>query len=148
MSESPDGDVPMGELDVPTLRTIGRRAETHPLVESWQFDPSSAAPRMVQLRIDAESYPIAVDAARLDVRWFTTDDYSFHYVESRGDDQYHCRWDRHPESDAPRTHFHPPPDAGAAEESPLNAHFLNVLFTVLDWTSERVERLHEATDSK
>ena len=148
MSESPDGDVPMGELDVPTLRTIGRRAETHPLIESWQFDPSSAAPRMVQLRIDAESYPIAVDSARLDVRWFTTDDYSFHYVESPGDDQYHCRWDRHPKSDAPRTHFHPPPDAGAAEESPLDAHFLDVLFTVLDWTSERVERLHEATDSK
>jgi hypothetical protein len=138
----------MGELDVPTLRTIGRRADTHPLVESWQFDPSSAAPRMVQLRIDAEAYPAAVDAVRLDVRWFTTDDYSFHYVERRSDDRYQCRWDRHPKSDAPRTHFHPPPDAGTAEESPLDAHFLDVLFTVLDWTSERVERLHEASASE
>ncbi|WP_435176534.1 hypothetical protein [Halorussus sp. AFM4] len=66
-----------------------------------------------------------------------------YYVEDRGGEQYRCRWDRHPKTDAPRTHFHPPPDAGAAEDSPLGTHHLDVLFAILDWVSERVEHLHE-----
>lgn len=145
MPDSPrDGDIaPSGELDVPTLRILGRRATDHPLVASWRFTPSSASPRTLELRIDASAYPTAVDAARLDVHWFTTDDYYVHYIETRGDGEYQCRWDRHPKTDAPRTHFHPPPDAGPAEDSPLDSHHLDVLFTVLDWIGERVERLHE-----
>lgn len=144
MTDSLPGDesLPSGKLDVSTLRTIGRRATDNPLVESWRFEPSSTSPRMLEIRIDASGYPPDVEAARLDVRWFTTDDYSCHYVETRGDDEYQCRWDRHPKTDAPRTHFHPPPDAGPAEESPLDSHHLEVLFTVLDWVGERVELLH------
>lgn len=141
---SPDDDPPStGPLDVPTLQTIGRQAASHPLVESWRLAPSSASPRVLEIRIDVSTYPRDVDSARLDVHWFTTDDYYFHYAEARGSDRYQCRWDRHPKTDAQRTHFHPPPDAGPAEASSLDGHHLDVLFTVLDWISERVERLHE-----
>lgn len=145
MSEPPqDSDsISTGQLDVPTLRTIGRRAASHPLVESWRFSPSSSSPRELEIRIDASAYPADVDSVRLDVHWFTTDDYYFHYAETRGDEQYQCRWDRHPKTDAPRTHFHPPPNAGTATDSPLGRYHLEVLFTVLDWISERVECLHE-----
>lgn len=53
---------------------------------------------------------------RLDVRWTTADEYSFHYTERRGID---CRWDRHPHGGnfGPReAHFHPPPTASSDPE--------------------------------
>ena len=143
MSEPPEGgDSPQGRLDSTTLRTMGSRAESHPLVESWQFQPNSLSPRQLELQLDSSAYPSDVAEARLEIHWFVTDDYYLHYIETRGDEYYQCRWDRHPKTDAPRTHFHPPPDAGAAEESPLNPHHLDILFTVLDWVRERVHHLH------
>lgn len=136
--------IPGGRLDVPTLQTLAQRATTHPLVDDWAFDPSRVSPRILQLYLTASAYPTDVTAARIDVRWFVTGDYSFHYLEERNseNDPYQCRWDRHPKTTAPRTHVHPPPDAGDAEPSSLDPHHLNVLFTVLDWVSERVEQLH------
>lgn len=143
MPESPEDDgPPQGRLDPTTLRTMGSHARSHPLVDSWQFQPNSLSPRRLELQLDSNAYPADVEEARLEIHWFVTDDYYLHYMETRGDEHYQCRWDRHPKTDAPRTHFHPPPDAGAAEESSLDPHHLDVLFTVLDWVSERVRRLH------
>lgn len=139
-----DSDTPQGRLDRTTLRTLGQRAVTHPLVRSWRFQPDSLSPRQVELRLDDGAYPPRVDAARIELHWFVGGDYYVHYIETGGDDSFQCRWDRHPKTDAPRSHFHPPPDAGSAEPSPLGSHHLDVLFTVLDWVSERVEHLHGA----
>ena len=141
-----EGAAATGRLDVPTLRTLARRAGSHPLVAEWAFQPSAAAPRRLRLRLAASAYPSAVTAARIDVRWFLTGDYSLHYIETRAADGYQCRWDRHPKPTVPRAHFHPPPDAGAAEPSSLEPHHLAVLFTVLDWVSDRVERLHGGSE--
>lgn len=140
--------IPDGRLDVPTLQTLAQRASTHPLVEDWAFDPTSLSPRLLKLHLDLSAFPSGVRGVRLDIRWFTTGDYSFHYVEERheGDDRFQCRWDRHPKTTAPRAHFHPPPNAGRAESSSLNPHHLEVLFTVLDWVSDRVAQLHSRED--
>lgn len=145
-SDADDDDpLPQGRLDPTTLRTMGRRAGSSPLVDSWRFEPDSVSPRHLELQLDASHYPAAVDEARLEVHWFTTDDYYLHYLETRGDDHYQCRWDRHPKTDAPRTHFHPPPEAGPAEASSLGSHHLEVLFAVLDWISERIEGLYDGS---
>lgn len=145
--EDPAGreSIPSGRLDVPTLGIIGQRAASHPLVESWAFDPSSISPRLIRVHLDANAFPEQIDAARLDVRWFTNGDHSVHYREDHESaaDGYQCRRDRHPKTDAPRTHFHPPPDASSVEPSTLEPHHLTVIFTVLDWVTERVEELHE-----
>lgn len=145
--DAQSGDThPGGRLDVPTLQILAQRAATHPLVDDWAFDPSSMSPRLLQLYLTESAYPADVVTARIDIRWFVTGDYSFHYLEERDGeretDRYQCRWDRHPKTTAPRTHIHPPPDAGNAEPSSLAPHHLDVLFTVLDWVSERVEQLH------
>lgn len=140
----PDDSLPQGRLDMTTLRTLGRRAATHPLVAAWSFEPTSTSPRYLEVELDADAYPVSVDAVRLEIHWFDTDDYYVHYIETRDTEYYQCRWDRHPKTDAPRCHFHPPPDAGTAVESPLETHALEVLFTILDWVSERVETLHAA----
>lgn len=101
-----------------------------------------ASPRLLHISLDASAYRAAVTAARIVIRWFVDDDYSVHYLEKHQHNAYQCRWDRHPKSTAPRSHFHPPPDAGDAEPLALDSHHLAVLFAVLDWVSDRVERLY------
>lgn len=145
MPGSSDEPIPSGRLDVPTLRTLARRADSHPLVDGWSFEPSSVSPRNLELSLVASAYPKPVPAARIDLRWFTTNDYSLHYLETRTDRSapYQCRWDRHPKTTAPRTHFHPPPGAGGTEPSSLGSHHLDVLFSVLDWVRDRVDTLDD-----
>jgi hypothetical protein len=145
MSGEDDHDDVAGgaRLDRTTMQTLGRRAETHPLVDSWRFEPDRLSPRSLAISLDSTAYPDVVDTVRIDVHWFVTGDYYFHYVENRGASHFQCRWDRHPKTDAPRNHVHPPPDASGVEPSPLGDHHLGVLFTVLDWVTERVEGLHD-----
>lgn len=137
---------PSGPLDVDTLEVIARRAIAHPVVTEWTYRPDSISPRVLELRLDGERYPDSVDAARLDVRWFDGGDYTVHYLETNDDgiNCYQCRWDRHPKPNAPRAHFHPPPDAGPAEPSPLDGdHHLDIVFGVLEWLAGRIRDRHE-----
>lgn len=134
-----------GPLDVPTLEVIAQRAGTHPLVDGWAFQPDAMSPRRLELSLDEDQYSSSVDEARLDIRWFEGGDYTVHYLETRDDDVWQCRWDRHPKPGEPTAHFHPPPDAASdVEPSTLQAtHHLGVLFGVLDWITERIEQLHD-----
>ena len=135
-----------GPLDVPTLEVIAQRTVTHPLVDGWAFQPDAMSPRRLELSLDEDQYPSPIAEARLDVRWFEGGDYTVHYLETRDDDDvWQCRWDRHSKPEAPKAHFHPPPDAAAdVEPSNLQAtHHLGVLFGVLDWITERIEQLHD-----
>ncbi|AEH35981.1 hypothetical protein [Halopiger xanaduensis] len=144
MSDRSEG--PSGPLDVPTLEVLARRGSSHPLVAAWAFRPDSISPRVLELELDRTQYPGTVASVRVDVRWFTGGDYTVHYLESRETGAWQCRWDRHPKPDAPREHFHPPPDAApTVEPSPLDGtHHLEVLFGALEWIGERVAELHDA----
>lgn len=127
-------------LDVTALETMGRRARVHWLVDEWRFRPDAISPRMLELALDARQYPESVGHARLDARWFEDGAYSFHYVEDRDDGAWECRFDNHAKPDVPAAHYHPPPDAGDAEPSPLESdHHLGVCFEVLSFVDERVE---------
>ncbi|MFC4248005.1 hypothetical protein ACFOZ7_13815 [Natribaculum luteum] len=139
-------EAPSGPLDVPTLEVLARRATTHPLVSDWDFRPDTISPRVLELRVDREQYPVDVSGVRVDVRWFVGGDYTVHYLEYREDETWQCQWGRHPKPDAPREHFHPPPDAASpAEPSPLESnHHLGVLFDVLEWVEKRVQQLHRS----
>ena len=134
-----------GPLDVPTLEVIAQRAVTHPLVDGWMFQPDAISPRRLELSVDEGQYPSPITEVRLDIRWFEGGDYTVHYLETRDDDVWQCRWDRHSKPGAPKAHFHPPPDA-ASDVKPSNlqaTHHLGVLFGVLDWITERIEQLHD-----
>lgn len=141
-----DVDSSGGPLDVATLEVIARRARSHYLVDDWAFQPDALSPRRLELRLALAQYPASVDAARLDVRWFEGSDYTFHYVESSGTDDWQCRWDRHPKPDAQKAHFHPPSDAGSTPEPSEveTTHHLDALFALLDRIEARVESLHES----
>lgn len=137
-------DASGGPIDVATLDVLAMRADTHPLVDGWAFQPDAMSPRRLELSLDAGQYPEPVDAARLDVRWFEGGDHSVHYLEFRSGENWQCRWDRHPKPETPRAHFHPPPAAASdAERSDLEAtHHIDVLFAILDWITNRIEQLH------
>ena len=143
MTDEDDGVLGSGRLDRTTMETLARRSETHPLVTSWAFRPDQLSLRVLEITLDSSAYLPSIDAVRLDIHWFVTGDYYVHYLETHDETRYQCRWDRHPKTAAPRTHFHPPPDAGNAEPSPVGTHHLDVLFEVLDWIAERVAALHD-----
>lgn len=139
------GDAPeAGPVDVPTLELLGRRAAGHPLVERWRLRPDAVSPRSLALVLDEGQYLERVGAARMDARWYEGGAYALHYVETGDDWRWQCRWDRHPEPDAPVAHVHPPPAAGDdVEPSPIDpTHPLGVCFAVLDAVTDRLEGLH------
>ena len=110
----PSGDsIPdsTGPPDRRTLRLLERHLGSESLVAKTAFDPDIHEPRVLRVLLDVDQHPASIVAARLDVRWFTTDDFSYHYVEERDDSQWECRWDRHPNVHNSRLHFHQPPTA-------------------------------------
>lgn len=98
------GDI--GAPDVTELRTIRdvfRRGE--PLLADEAFD-SVLSPR--ELRLSFDDGIGNADRARIDVVWYTSGAYSFHYTDSA---DVNWRFDRHPNPHSPEMHFHAPPDA-------------------------------------
>ncbi|OYR43161.1 hypothetical protein DJ82_00655 [Halorubrum sp. Ib24] len=132
-----------GPPDRQTLRLLERQLTTDPLVATTQFDPNTYEPRLLTATLDTERYPHTVTDARIDIRWFTTSDFSFHYVETRGDNtHWECRWDRHPNTHNTRLHFHQPPTGTEVSNLDLTSlHPLNVYSTVFEVIEQRIESL-------
>ena len=134
-----------GPPDRQTLQLLARHLRTETLIVETKFDPDSYEPRLLHALVDVGQYPETVVAARLDIRWFTTGDFSFHYVETyEGDSRWECRWDCHPNPHNARLHFHEPPTAVEATDLSLSSrHPLDVYSTVLDAIEGRIQTLWE-----
>jgi hypothetical protein len=95
--------------------------------------------------LDAGGYPDTITTARLDIRWFTTGDFSVHYVEEHEDvERWECRWDRDrdPDTHDTRLHLHKPPTATEITDLELpSLHPLDVYFTVFTTVEQRIETL-------
>jgi hypothetical protein len=149
-AESPDEppDDPTGPPDRQTLRLLERQCTTTPLVADTEFQPRATEPRRLVATLDTDAFPKAVATARLDIRWFTTGDFSLHYVETTTDgDQWECRWDRHPNSHNARCHFHEPPDGTTVVDLSLKStHPLDVYSTAVAAIQQRLaERWDDET---
>lgn len=104
-----------GPIDRPVLIAIRDVFEEQEPLASAELD-DFLDPRAVEVTLDVGVR--GADAARIDVRWTTRDDYTFHYTDSDGID---CRWGRHPHGGDYANvdgleHFHPPPDASSAPD--------------------------------
>ncbi|MFC7043313.1 hypothetical protein [Halonotius sp. GCM10025705] len=137
-AEPPGGST--GPPDRQTLRLLERQCATTPLVTNTEFQPSATEPRRLMATLDTDAFPETVATARLDIRWFTTGDFSLHYIETTTDGkQWECRWDRHPNSHNTRLHFHQPPDAEAVRDLSLDSqHPLDVYATVFSAIQQRL----------
>lgn len=105
---------PVGPVDLPVLQQIRIFfIKEEPLIESTRFDdPSNLTELVVNFTLAGRL------TSRLEVTWWQTGAYRFHYTES---DCIDYRYDNHPKSSVPDAHFHPPPDAGPAEPSFLQS---------------------------
>lgn len=130
-TESGGGET--GPPDRHVLRLLERRLADEPLIERTEFRPDAETPYEIVIHLDADQYPESTRSVRLDVQWFTTGDFSLHYVETHADsDRWECRWDRHPNPHANRVHFHVPPAAADVENLELpSIHPLDVSSTVV-----------------
>ncbi|WP_435102429.1 hypothetical protein [Halarchaeum sp. P4] len=132
-----------GPPDRHVLRLLERHLADATLVTETVFDPTTHEPRLLHAHLDADRYPEYVTAARLDVRWFTTGDFSMHYRETHATcTPWACRWDRHPNAHNTRLHFHEPPDAERTSDLTLaSTHPLDVYATVLTAVEQRLDTL-------
>ena len=140
MSGGPADEGPStGPPDRQTLRLLEHRLVDDPLVEHTALEPNSDEPRVLEATLDTRRYPPSVESARLDVRWFTSGDFTFHYVESGANRRWECRWDRHPNAHNARLHFHEPPAADAVTNLELRSlHPIDVVSTVLAAIETRI----------
>lgn len=139
-----------GPPDRRTFRLLERHLAGDPLVAETEFDPNSDEPGELHAHIATDGFPPSVERVRLDVRWFTTDDFTMHYLETttRGD-RWECRWNRHPNPHNARLHFHQPPNGTDATDLELpSLHPIDVLSTVLAAIEERIDQRWEAESSR
>lgn len=146
-TDAPPGST--GPPDRQTLRLIERTLASESLVDRTAFNPDATDPQFLRISLDAESYGPAIQAARLDVRWFTSGDFAFHYVEGPDSaNRWECRWDRHPNPHNTRLHFHEPPDGHNVSDLSLDStHPLDVSFTVLGAIERRVTQSWESDEN-
>ena len=105
------GDVGAPDVDgMEIVRDVFLRDE--PLVAEAELD-SVLSPREIRLSLDDGIGD--ANRARIDVTWYTSGAYSFHYTDSA---DANWRFDRHPNPHSPEMHFHAPPDAGAHDAEP------------------------------
>lgn len=98
----------LGPPDPTVMQEIRDRFLEHePLVESAGFD-SVLHPR--ELIVSFEDGIGPADRCRMEVTWFQSGAYRFHYVDDGG---VNWRFGRHPNPHSPEKHFHEPPDAAS-----------------------------------
>lgn len=141
MTPSSPGSSPdsTGTPDRQTLQLLERQLAKDPLIGETTFPPDAYEPRLLCAELGTECYPASVDAARLDIRWFTSGDFSIHYTETTADDRWECRWDRHPNDHNTRTHFHEPHGDSVIDLSLSSRHPLDVYATVQAAIEQRLE---------
>lgn len=131
-----------GPPDRQTLRLLERQLASDSLVAETVFEPDPYEPRLLRAVLASEQYPASVTETRVDIRWFRTDDFSIHYLESRDGDLWECRWDRHPNTHNTRLHFHEPPTGNDITDLEFaSLHPLDVYSTVFDAVEQRIESL-------
>ena len=95
-----------GPIYLPALQRIRDCwLDLKPLVDETAYDDAVAP---TELQISLSDGLADAERARLDIQWSELGMYSFHYVDS---DDVNWRFDRHPHTHSPESHFHPPPAA-------------------------------------
>lgn len=141
-------------VDDAVLEGTANRARTHSLVETVRTEQTESTVSMVVLELDGDRYPDRVQAASVEIQWYTNGDYNFHYVETHAaadrsttaDGVWQCRWDRHPNPHTTRSHFHPPPAAdseSAVSDQPTERHPAAMFTRTLANVRERIDDLWE-----
>lgn len=136
-------DRPAAPIDTAVLETVRDRLRTHSLVDTVRIEPTDGPLSLIVASIDSDRYPKQVVDVRIEIQWYTNNDYNFHYIEThRSDAVWQCRWDRHPNPHTARTHFHPPPEASSkkvVDDNPENRQPTAMVTRTLANISDRID---------
>lgn len=136
-----------GPIDSGVLQLFRDRVRTNPLVERTAGTRTDDTLTALVIYIDANRYPSSVLSASLEIQWYETDEYNFHYCEHHNNETvWQCRWDRHPNPHAAYAHFHRPPDGDTTDvvDDPINSiHPANMLTRTLANIDDRITSLRE-----
>ena len=141
----PEGDgAGTAPIDIEILDRIAQRLAASNRFSTVTVQPESA-PNSVIAEFALQYYPATVSRAYLQLRWFTTDDFSIHYVEQYADGEvWECRWDRHPNEHNTRDHLHPPPDAPTpGTDATYPTDWRDVLTQILQRLEKRIQAFWE-----
>ena len=133
-----DAHAPVGRVDRTVLLSSKQRLDTAEYIHTTTLSLKHGKPTLTATFV-IDYFPPAVTEAYYDIRWYTSGDFELHYRENWTDDRgWQRRWDRHPQ-DGPRTHYHPPPDAGnPPEPAELPASYYDVLRHVDEQTFSHI----------
>ncbi|MFT4890209.1 MAG: hypothetical protein ACI9YT_001123 [Halobacteriales archaeon] len=127
-------------IDRPILESIRDRFQTTRQVETARIADEGHHELLVRFADDF--YPESVTRATLSVRWYTNDDFMTHYREAHTADDWECRWDRHPNNQDHRDHYHPPPNARTpAQDASWPDDYREMLSQVMNEIEERIAEL-------
>ncbi|MFB6206153.1 MAG: hypothetical protein ABEJ05_06480 [Haloglomus sp.] len=102
-----------GPIYLPALQRIQTLwLNLEPLVETTAYDDPVSP---TELHVELGDGLGTADAARFDIQWSEREMYSVHYIDAV---DVNWRFDRHPNTHSPESHFHPPPDASTAAAEP------------------------------
>ncbi len=129
-----------GPIDTEILNRIAAHLARSDRFDDIQTQPKYA-PNAVIADYDLGYFPSGVERAYLRIRWFETDDFSIHYSEQyQTNNEWECRWDRHPNDHNTREHFHPPPDAlTPGDDADYPDDWRDVLANVLTDLDDRIK---------
>ena len=102
-----------GPIYLPALQRIRDLwLDLEPLVDETAYDDVVAP---TELQISLSDGLADAESARLDIQWSELGMDSFHFVDS---DDVNWRFDRHPNTHSPESHFHRPPEAATTDTEP------------------------------
>ncbi|WP_247730233.1 hypothetical protein [Halovivax limisalsi] len=135
-----------GPPDSATIELLETQFDGDRLVSATSYRPDRFEPRLLVVEFDPSLYPPSIEACRLDVRWFSSGDFSIRYLERHEPGTWECRWDRHPNGHNSRLHFHEPPDGTPGVDLNLEPlHPLDVYATVTTAIERRIESCWDGT---
>lgn len=127
------GDAAAGgaPIDFDRLDSIRDRLASDDRFETVEAQPDGIPARLTCV-YHTNLYPVSIQAARLEIRWYRNGDVSLHYHEEHDDGSFDHRWDRHPSTHNTRDHIHPGPDAPTpGDDASHPTDWRDVLSTVL-----------------
>lgn len=129
------------------LRVLGRHLASLSAVTTVQCFPVGKEDRVVAHVVE-QYYPGHIEAGRLELRFRLNGDFNVQYIEEWDDEQWACRWDRHPNAHNAREHFHPPPSpqAGTAIDASYPSEPAAVLREIVATVETRINTLWTISD--
>jgi hypothetical protein len=115
-----------------TLRVIKWLLDDDSAISQTTFEPSKHHPRLIRAQFDEEIHASTLRSVEMEIRWFTSGNYTIHFFKKGDHVEWCCRWERYHVDGTLQDCFCPPPDAQTCElMSGFPRHPIQVILTII-----------------